>query len=95
VEQIHETAAVVFQADGYRHRLPAKFFEKEGTLSNTRLTMASLLRKAVPSLSRSRGTIWTVAPAVCNAMFMVKSAGDSFFEEEHRIANIAAGHTRN
>ncbi len=94
VEQIRETAAVVFQADGYRASASGRelLFEKEGTLSNTRAHDGFIAAQGgAVTVVRVRAEIVDLGGGTrrlqCHA-FMVKSAGDSFFEEEHRIANI-------
>ena len=94
MEQIRDTTTAVFRTDGYQEFLSgqALVFEKEGTRANT------LAHDGLVAAQAGASTIVRVRVEMvdlggdtrrlqCHA-FMVKSAGDSFFEEEHRIANF-------
>lgn len=94
LEQIRDTTAAVFQADGYRASASGQqfLFEKEGTLSNTRAHDGFIAAQGGAStIVRVRAEVVDLGGGTrrlqCHA-FMVKSAGDSFFEEEHKVANI-------
>ena len=93
--QIRDTAVAVFREEGYRAitTTPGKLvFEKEGTTGNT------ISRDGLVAAQAGAVTIVRVRAEVvdlgsgsqrlqCQA-YMVSGAGDSFFEEEHRLANI-------
>lgn len=94
VEQIRETAAAVFRADGYAAFAAGQglIFDKEGSRANT------LARDGLIAAQGGARTIVRVRAEVvdlgggthrlqCQA-YMVSGAGDSFFEEEHRLGNI-------
>ena len=94
MEQIRDTTTAVFRADGYEAFTsgPALVFEKEGTRANTmahdglvaaQAGASTVVRVRVELVDLGGGT----RRLQCHA-FMVKSAGDSFFEEEHKVANI-------
>ena len=94
LEEIRNAAAAVFQADGYQASASGQemLFEKEGTLSNTRAHDGFIAAQSgAVTIVRVRAEIVDLGGGTrrlqCHA-FMVKSAGDSFFEEEHKLANI-------
>jgi hypothetical protein len=96
--QITSAAVAVFQEQGYRAFATGKgqlVFDKEGTRANT------ISRDGLVAAQAGARTIVRVRAEVvdlgggayrlqCHA-FMVSGAGDSFFEEEHQLANIRRG----
>ena len=94
MEQIRDTTTTVFRADGYEASAsgPALVFEKEGTRANTMAHDGLIAAQGGAStIVRVRVELVDLGgdtPRLQCQAFMVKSAGDSFFEEEHRIANF-------
>jgi hypothetical protein len=94
VEQIRNTAKAVFQADGYETFTFGNelVFEKEGTRGNT-LAYDGLIatQSGARSIVRVKSEVVDLGGGShrlqCQA-YVVSGAGDSFFEEEHRVANI-------
>ena len=95
--QIGEAAVDVFRADGYQASANGNqlVFEKEGTRLN------SLARDGLVATHEGARTLVRVRMDVvdlgdgshrlqCQA-YMVNNAGDSFFEEEHALANLRSG----
>jgi len=94
VGQISDATIAVFREDGYQASASSQglVFEKEGTRANTisrdglAATQAgarTLVRVRVELVDLGSGAYRLQGHA-----FMVSGAGDSFFEEEHRLANI-------
>jgi len=97
LEEIRNASAAVFQADGYRASASGQemLFEKEGSLNNTFAHDGFVAAQGgAVTIVRVRAEIVDLGGGTrrlqCHA-FMVKSAGDSFFEEEHKLANIRSG----
>ena len=98
VEQIQQAAVLVFQADGYVAYTTGSgqlLFEKGGSRANnlannglvaTHYGAQSLVRVRLEFVDLGGGSY----RLQCQA-FMVSNAGDSFFEEEKRLANIRSG----
>ena len=93
--EIGDATVAVFREEGYSAFATGTdqlVFEKEGTRANT------LFRDGLIALQAGARTIVRVRTELvdlgggshrlqCQA-FMVSGAGDSFFEEEHRLANV-------
>jgi hypothetical protein len=93
-EQIRNTTETVFRENGYEPVASAEtmVFDKEGTRANT-LSRDGLVAAQSGARTIVRVRVEVVALGAgsdrlqCEA-YMVSGAGDSFFEEEHRLANI-------
>ena len=93
-EEIQKAAAQVFVEDGYSGRMIGAgqmLFEKEGTRANniayngivgTHYGAQTLVRVKTSLIDIGGGSLRLQAQA-----FMVRNAGDSFFEEETRLSN--------
>ena len=96
--QIRDAAVAVFQEDGYRAFATGTgqlVFDKEGTRANTisRDGLAAA-QAGARTIVRVRAEVVDLGKGACRIQcqaFMVSGAGDSFFEEEHRLANIRSG----
>ena len=98
VEQIQQTTTAVFRGDGYSARPSSGdtlVFEKEGTQANnvaqnglvgTHYGAQTIIRVRTDIVDLGGGSF----RLQCQT-FMVRNAGDSFFEDEHRLANIRSG----
>jgi hypothetical protein len=95
VEQIRDATVAVFTAEGYAGSAAAGgqlVFTKEGSRLNT-ISRDGLYatQQGASTLVRVKVKLVNLAPDThrlqCDA-FMVSGAGDSFFEEEHRLANF-------
>jgi hypothetical protein len=96
--EIQYTTAQVFREDGYRGSLSGSgqmVFEKEGSRANN-LAYNGLVATHEGAITVVRvradlvdlgGSSWRLQ---CHA-FMVRNAGDSFFEDEIRLANVRSG----
>ena len=96
--EIQETAAQVFRTNGYasqRNGSGQMIFEKEGTRANnlsyngvvgTHYGAQTIVRVKTELIDLGGGS----HRLQCQA-YMVRNAGDSFFEEEHRLANVRRG----
>ena len=96
--EIQEATAVVFRANGYAGRSNGSgqmVFEKEGTRANnlayngvvgTHYGAQTIVRVKTELLDLGDGS----HRLQCQA-YMVRNAGDSFFEEEQRLANVRRG----
>jgi hypothetical protein len=96
--EIQTATARVFQADGYKAYATGSgqmLFEKEGTRANN-LANNGLVgtHYGAQSLVRVRMEFVDLGGGSCRLQcqaFMVTNAGDSFFENEKRLANIRSG----
>jgi len=95
--QIFDAAVAVFREDGYRAATAGAglVFEKEGTYANTVSRDGLVAAQAgARTIVRVRAELVDLGGGAqrlqCQA-FMVSGAGDSFFEEEHRLANFRSG----
>jgi hypothetical protein len=98
IDQIQQAATMVFQGDGYR-AVPGSgdtmVFEKEGSRANN-LAQNGLVdtHYGAQTIIRVRTDIVDLGGGSFRLQcqtFMVRNAGDSFFEDEHRLANIRSG----
>jgi hypothetical protein len=98
IEQIQQAAKAVFQGDGYSASAGSGntlVFEKEGTQANN-LAQNGLVgtHYGAQTVIRVRTDIVDLGSGSFRLQcqtFMVRNAGDSFFEDEHRLANIRSG----
>jgi hypothetical protein len=98
VEQIQQATTAAFQAEGYRASRGAYdtlIFEREGTQANN-LAQNGLVgtHYGAQTVIRVRTDIVDLGSGSFRLQcqtFMVRNAGDSFFEDEHRLANIRSG----
>jgi hypothetical protein len=97
-DEICRTTAAVFQEDGYRvgQLTPASMlFEKEGSRGQS-LAYSGIVdtHYGATTLVRVRAQLVDVGGGSqrlqCQA-FMVRNAGDSFFEDESRLVNLRSG----
>jgi hypothetical protein len=93
-KQICDTAVAVFRADGYEAFTSGEelIFEKEGTQANniaqnglvgTHYGARTIIRVKTEIVDLGGGSLRLQGQA-----FVVRNAGDSFFENEHHLANI-------
>jgi hypothetical protein len=94
VQQIRDMSAAVFRENGYEAFISGQtlVFDKEGSRMNT------LSRDGLIATQAGASTIVRVRAEVVELgadshrlqaqAFMVSGAGDSFFEEEHRLTNM-------
>jgi hypothetical protein len=95
VEQIRQTTTTVFRENGYQALASGEklVFEREGSLANT-LSRDGLLaaQGGARTMVRVRAEVVDLGTGArrlqCQA-YMVSGAGDSFFEEEHRVSNLS------
>lgn len=92
--EIRDATVAVFRQDGYRASAAGQqlIFEREGSRANTisrdglvaaQAGAATLVRVRVELVDLGSGSY----RLQCQA-YMVSSAGDAFFEDEHRLANF-------
>lgn len=93
-QQIRDTAVEVFAADGYQTAVSGQtmIFQKQGTVANTVAHDGLIAAQGgAATLVRVRAGVVDLGGGAhrleCEA-FMVKGAGDRFFEEEHRVSNL-------
>ncbi len=95
--QIRDATLAVFRENGYQAYAEGQqlVFEKEGTRANTmawdglaatQAGAATIVRVRVQLVDLGNGS----QRLQCQA-YMVSNAGDSFFEEEHRLTNFRGG----
>ena len=96
-EQIRDVAVAVFREKGYPASASSQglIFEKEATRGNTLARDGLVATQAgARTIVRVRADLVDLGGGAqrlqCQA-YMVSGAGDSFFEEEHRLANIRSG----
>jgi hypothetical protein len=95
--QIRDATVAVFRENGYRAYTSGQqlVFEKEGTRANT-ISRDGLVgaQAGAVTIIRVRADLVDLGPGSyrlqCHA-FMVSNAGDSFFENEARLANFRSG----
>lgn len=97
VQEIQQAAVVVFQQEGYtalRGPDNTLIFEREGSRANnlsqnglvgTHYGAQTVIRVRTKIVDLGGGSL----RLQCQA-FMVRDAGDSFFEDEHALANVRA-----